>query len=54
MLRGHLHIQCQGASYTVLLSWLLLAAGNPMAVVGNPLVAWVSPEPLVTELGSDT
>lgn len=52
--QGHLHTQCQGASYTVLLSWLLLAAGNQMAVVGNPLAAWVSPELLVTELGSDT
>lgn len=45
--QGHLHTQCQGASYTVLPAWLLPA-------VGNPLAAWVSPEPLVAELGSDT
>lgn len=30
------------------------AVGNQMAVVGNPLAAWVSPELLVTGLGSDT
>ena len=52
--QGHLHTQCQGASYTVLPAWLLPAVGNQMAVVGNQMAAWVSPEPLVTELGSDT
>lgn len=47
-------VQLGVVSYTVLLAWLLPAVGNQMAVVGNPLAAWVSPELLVTGLGSDT
>ena len=43
--------QCQGVSYTVLLAWLLLAVGRPMAVVGDPLDDVMPPELLVTELG---
>ena len=55
-----MQLNAQGRPHTVLgrllysTAGVALTSGGPVAVVGGPLDAWVSPEPLVAELGSDT